>query len=106
MLFHVFAHINRRHGVCIVEKEFSERLGEMRFTDTRGSHEKERAERSIRITESDAGRAFEVTPEGDLVCEYISPYANETYLGETVNWIFRAFRYAEDSPEIGGRLKL
>ena len=52
------------------------------------------------------GRLFEVTPEGELVWEYISPFENETYLGETVNWVFRAFRYAEDSPEIGGRLTL
>ena len=52
------------------------------------------------------GRLFEVTPEGELVWEYISPFDNKTYLGETVNWVFRAFRYAEDSPEIGGRLKL
>ena len=52
------------------------------------------------------GRIFEVTPEGDLVWEYISPYAHKAAYGETVNWVFRAFRYPEDSPEIGGRLTL
>ena len=52
------------------------------------------------------GRLFEVTPEGELVWEYISPFENPSYDGNVVNWIFRAFRYAEDSPEIAGRLKL
>ena len=47
-----------------------------------------------------------VTPAGDLVWEYISPFENRTYSDEDVNWIFRAFRYAEDSPEIAGRLAL
>ncbi len=52
------------------------------------------------------GRIFEVTPTGDLVWEYISPYTGRTFFGDMVNWVFRAFRYTEDSPEIGGRLKL
>ncbi len=51
------------------------------------------------------GRLFEVTPQGALVWEYISPFENRTHTGDVVNWIFRAFRYAEDSPEIAGRLK-
>ena len=52
------------------------------------------------------GRLFEVTPEGGIVWEYVSPFENRTFQGEDVNWIFRAFRYAEDSPEIAGRLAL
>ncbi len=52
------------------------------------------------------GRLFEITREGDLVWEYICPYEHQAHFGDTVNWIFRALRYAEDSPEIGGRLKL
>ena len=52
------------------------------------------------------GRLFEVTPEGELVWEYISPFENASYDGNVVNWVFRALRYAEDSPEIAGRLKL
>ena len=51
------------------------------------------------------GRIFEVTPEGDMVWEYISPYFSEdhpTYKGG--NYVFRAYRYGADSPEIAGRL--
>lgn len=52
------------------------------------------------------GRLFEVTPEGELVWEYINPVNDKAFFGETVNWVFRCFRYAEDSAEIAGRLKL
>jgi hypothetical protein len=52
------------------------------------------------------GRLFEVTPEGEIVWEYISPYEGATFQGEPANWVFRCFRYAEDSPEIAGRLSL
>ena len=52
------------------------------------------------------GRLFEVTQAGELVWEYISPFENQSYDGSVVNWVFRALRYAEDSPEIAGRLKL
>lgn len=61
---------------------------------------------NILICEGLWGRIFEVTRDGDLVWEYISPHLGDTFTGETVNWVFRAFRYAEDSPEIGGRLSL
>ena len=53
------------------------------------------------------GRIFEVTPEGKIVWEYISPY--EGWLsrgGGNGNWIFRAMRYSPDAPEIGGRVIL
>ena len=52
------------------------------------------------------GRIFEITPEGELAWEYVSPYLHAAHIGDDVNWIFRAFRYGEDSPEIDGRLKL
>ena len=53
------------------------------------------------------GRIFEVTPKGEMVWEYISPF--EGWIargGGNGNWIFRALRYAPDSPEINGRLNL
>ena len=53
------------------------------------------------------GRIFEVTPDGRIVWEYVSPY--EGWIsrgGGTGNWVFRALRYAADSPHIGGRLRL
>jgi len=56
------------------------------------------------ICEAGFGRLFEVTPEGDIVWEYINPRVDEAFDGQHVNWVFRTYRYAPDSPEIGGRL--
>jgi len=53
------------------------------------------------------GRIFEITPKGEIVWEYISPY--EGWIsrgGGNGNWIFRALRYMPNSPQIGGRLSL
>jgi hypothetical protein len=53
------------------------------------------------------GRLFEVTSDGEIVWEYISPFTcNETKGMSTgdQSTIFRAYRYAADSSEIGGRL--
>jgi outer membrane protein assembly factor BamB len=58
------------------------------------------------IAEGGKGCIFEVTPEGDVVWEYINPFYgphSEIPDGE-INWVFRAKRYAPDSPEINGRL--
>lgn len=55
------------------------------------------------------GRIFEVTPEGEIIWEFISPHqvmqGGQRTRGEG-NWIFRAHRYAPESPEIGGRVTL
>lgn len=56
------------------------------------------------ICEGAFGRLFEVTPAKEIVWEYISPYYFTGLDGDSVNWIFRAFRYAPDSAEIAGRL--
>jgi hypothetical protein len=48
------------------------------------------------ICEGVFGRLFEVTPEGEVVWEYINPYFGEAGLLGENNWLFRAFRY---SPE-------
>ncbi len=58
------------------------------------------------ICEGSFGRVFEVTPDGEIVWEFINPDFDKMFMGETVNWVFRAFRYAESSPEINGRVKL
>ena len=55
------------------------------------------------------GRIFEVTPDGDIDWEYISPYISPQRGQKSAglgNWVFRAYRYAPDSPEIAGRVKL
>lgn len=59
------------------------------------------------ICEGIWGRFFEVTPECEIVWEYVSPYVipEGHPSGRTGhNQAFRAYRYAADSPEIGGRL--
>ena len=53
------------------------------------------------------GRFFEVTPDGEIVWDYVSPYftpdgAHPAY--ENGNFVFRCYRYAADGPEIAGRL--
>jgi hypothetical protein len=55
------------------------------------------------ICEGAWGRLFEVTPEGEIVWEYISPHEIEYPHGDKLNWVFRTHRYAEDSPQIATR---
>ncbi len=57
------------------------------------------------ICEGLNGRVFEITAEGEIVWEYISPWFIGALQGPN-NRLFRAYRYGIDSPEIGDRLKL
>ena len=57
------------------------------------------------ICETEKGCVFEVTPENDVVWEYVSPYRVQTNSGFG-NDLFRATRHAPDSPEIDGRVSL
>ena len=51
------------------------------------------------------GRILEVTHDGELVWDYINPIFHPIHLfGGDANPLFRAYRYAVDSPEIGGRI--
>ena len=58
------------------------------------------------ICEGMWGRLFEVTPAGDIVWEYVSPYVVEYEhpVFKGMNAIFRCYRYAAESPQIAGRL--
>ena len=57
------------------------------------------------ICEGAWGRLFEVTPEGDTVWEYINPCFSEDHPNfKGHNFVFRAYRYAANSAEIGGRV--
>ena len=59
------------------------------------------------ICEGVWGRIFEVTPEGDTVWDFVSPHFQPMDApgpGAGGNQMFRAYRYAPDSPEINGRL--
>jgi outer membrane protein assembly factor BamB len=57
------------------------------------------------ICEGQWGRLFEVTPEGDIVWEYVSPFMGPDRFGDPSNEVFRAYRYAADSPQIRGRVR-
>ena len=46
------------------------------------------------ICEGQWGRLFEVTPEGDIVWEYVSPFMGPDRFGDPSNEVFRAYRYA------------
>lgn len=53
------------------------------------------------------GRLFEITPDGEIVWEYISPFTSHREKGPTTgdqSTIFRAYRYAADGPELRGRV--
>ena len=59
------------------------------------------------ICEGVCGRIFEVTPEGDIVWDYVSPYFASADLkgaGAKQNMVFRALRYDAASSQIAGRL--
>ena len=56
------------------------------------------------ICEGRPGRLFEVTPDCEIVWEYINPFEFD-HLGQPRNRsVFRAYRYAADSPEIRNRV--
>ena len=53
------------------------------------------------ICSSLEARIFEVTEKGEIVWEYINPFFGEMELG-TVNWVFRAYRYAPEYEGLKG----
>ena len=55
------------------------------------------------ICEGLNGRILEVTADGEIVWEYISPWFGKHPTGPS-NAVFRAYRYSIDSPEIAGRI--
>ena len=57
------------------------------------------------ICEGQWGRLFEVMPEGEIVWEYVSPFMGPDRAGDPSNEVFRAYRYAEDSPQIRNRVR-
>ncbi len=56
------------------------------------------------ICEGGKGCLFEVTADGDVVWHYVSPFFAKHHFVGDMNWIFRAKRYASDSPEIRNRV--
>jgi len=56
------------------------------------------------ICEGAKGCVFEVTPEGDVVWEFVSPFFNATPKFGRINWLFRARHYLPGCEELAGRL--
>ena len=52
------------------------------------------------ICEGYKGCVFEVTKEGEIVWEFVNPYLSPHPAFGTTNWIFRAYRYAPDAPQL------
>jgi hypothetical protein len=57
---------------------------------------------NVLVCEGTAGRVFEITPQGEVVWEWISPFVTIRQ-GEPRTWIFRAHRYGPDDPALAGR---
>jgi len=55
------------------------------------------------ICETMKGRIFEITPEGEIVWEYVCPFFNPLPNWGKVNWVFRAYRYGPDDTVLKGR---
>ena len=53
------------------------------------------------ITEGATGRLFEITPEGETVWEYVSPWVVPSRFGPT-SAVFRAYRIGENDPRLDG----
>jgi hypothetical protein len=52
------------------------------------------------ICETMEGRIFEITPKGEIVWDYTSPFFAQYLFWGNLNWVFRAYRYAPDWPEM------
>lgn len=58
------------------------------------------------ICEGAPGRIFEVTPDKNIVWEYINPFFGQVGVGratESVNAVFRAHRYGPEHPALAGK---
>ncbi len=56
---------------------------------------------NVLICEGAAGRVFEITPRGEYVWEWVSPFLNRVLPDAQGHWIFRAHRYRPDYPGLG-----
>ena len=54
------------------------------------------------ICEGESGRVFEVTKDCEICWEWVSPFVHN-FKGVDVVMLFRAHRYASNSPELRGR---
>ncbi len=57
---------------------------------------------NVLICEGASGRVFEITPRGETVWEWVSPFTVSTQ-GRMRAWVFRAYRYPMDFQGLQGR---
>jgi len=55
------------------------------------------------VCEGTSGRLFEVTRSGEVVWEWWNPVYNTRPTGDTMGWLFRAYRYSPDYVGLAGR---
>lgn len=55
------------------------------------------------VCEGTSGRLFEVTRSGEVVWEWWNPVYNVRPDGESMGWLFRAYRYSPDFAGLAGR---
>ena len=60
MLLAVLAHVDADHGSVVIEEKTGERLGELGLTDAGRSEKKERASRTVRISDPGTRSAHRV----------------------------------------------
>ena len=67
----IFAHVDPRHHVLVVEEVFGERLGQLRLTDARSAEENERSDGALRVLQPRPTAAHGVSNGADgLVLTY------------------------------------
>lgn len=55
------------------------------------------------ITETESGRVFEVTYDGEIVWEFVNPFFGSFLSFGRCNWIYRAYRYGTDYEGLNGK---
>ena len=60
MLLHVLGHVEADDGVLVVEKKFSQRLGELGLPDTGRPQEHEGSDRAVLLLESGTGASHRI----------------------------------------------
>jgi len=59
---------------------------------------------NVLVTEGTPGSVFEVTRQGEVVWEWISPFTNyDAARNQALGWLFRSLRYEADYPGLAGR---
>lgn len=79
---------------------FTEKQNPMNFFSTHISGVQRLASGNTLICEGAKGCLMEVTPDRDVIWQYVNPHWQAHPKFTNINWIFRARHYAPDSPEV------